>query len=79
MNSQLRLGFIVPLHGKTAVERNRLKRWLREIGRIEMLPIILPAEIVIRALPSAYQAKFTELSAEVRKIALGLANDDLSQ
>ncbi len=79
MNSQLRLGIIVPLHGKTAVERNQLKRRLREIGRIEMLPIILPAEIVIRALPSAYQAKFAELCAEVRKIAVGIANADLSQ
>ena len=33
-----RLGFVVAKHGHRIVERNRVKRRLREIGRIELLP-----------------------------------------
>ena len=34
-----RVGFIVPRHGHSAVERNRLRRRLREIARREWLPL----------------------------------------
>jgi ribonuclease P protein component len=56
------------------VERNLLKRRLREIVRCEILPVILPlaADLVIRAGPHAYGATFdmlrTELTTGVRKL-----------
>ncbi len=67
--SRSRLGLIVPKHGRTIVERNRLKRRLREIGRREILPR-LEAEgrhldILLRARRSAYDAGFTELRSEL--------------
>ena len=53
-----RAGIIVPRYGHTIVERNRLKRRLREFVRTEWLPHALaqqPApEILVRARPQAY-------------------------
>jgi ribonuclease P protein component len=56
------------------VERNRLKRRLREIVRQEILPAIptLAADLVVRAGPRAYEATFemlrTELKAGIQQI-----------
>jgi ribonuclease P protein component len=55
------------------VERNRLKRRLREIVRIELLPLMSrPADVVVRTGPRAYEASFetlrTELVAGVSRI-----------
>jgi ribonuclease P protein component len=61
-----RLGIIVPKHGKTAVERNRLKRRLREIVRAEDLP--QGADVVIRAGPKAYAMSFRTLQDRVREL-----------
>src|SRR5690348_4134888 len=35
-----RIGFVVPKHGHTSVERNRLKRRLRELGRLRVLDVL---------------------------------------
>lgn len=67
--SRSRLGFIVPKHGHTIVERNRLKRRLREIGRVEVLPLLRSAEaetdVLIRARKEAYEAGFHDLRSEL--------------
>ncbi len=68
-----RVGIIVPKHRHSIVERNRLKRRLREIVRREILPHVLtPADIVIRAGPRAYAASFetlrTELTTGMRRV-----------
>jgi len=48
------------------VERNRLKRRLREIVRLDILPgISIAADIVVRAGPHAYDAAFDILRAEL--------------
>lgn len=64
-----RLGLVVPKHRRTIVERNRVKRRIREIGRIEVLPRLRNAEahvdVVIRARPGAYDASFAELKTEL--------------
>jgi ribonuclease P protein component len=67
------VGIIVPKHRHSIVERNRLKRRLREIIRQDILPLIsVPVDIVVRAGPRAYEASFdmlrTELTTGVRRV-----------
>ena len=70
-----RLGLVVPKHRHTIVERNRVKRRLREIGRVEVLPRLraagCPVDVLIRARPEAYQATFGTLRAELIRWAEG--------
>jgi len=65
-----RVGFIVPLHGHSAVERNRLRRRLREIARREWLPLAWECDphldVLIRSREGAYGSSFEELRAFVR-------------
>jgi ribonuclease P protein component len=60
-----RFGAVVPKHRHTIVERNRLRRRLREIGRREVLPGLRACgsrvDILVRARPEAYAASFAEL------------------
>lgn len=55
-----RIGIVVPRHGHGAVERNLLKRRLRELARRELLPGLERGErnidIILRARREAYQA-----------------------
>jgi len=57
-----RVGFVVPKHGKSSVERNLLKRRLRELARTIILPRMAPVDVVIHARPSAYRLRFDELA-----------------
>lgn len=67
--SRSRLGFIVPKHGHTIVERNQLKRRLREIGRVEVLPRLrdpdAEVDLLIRARGEAYEADFHDLRSQL--------------
>lgn len=56
-----RAGIIVPKYSHSAVDRNRVKRRLREIVRLEVLPALPNVDVVVRALPSAYTADIAEL------------------
>ena len=64
-----RLGVVVPKHKRTIVERNRLKRRLRELGRTVLLPALgnrgAAADVLLRARPEAYTASFASLRDEV--------------
>ncbi len=68
-----RLAVVVPKHGRKIVERNRLKRWLRESGRLELLPRCrdrgVELDVLIRARAAAYEAGFQQLRQEVRALA----------
>lgn len=67
---QSRVGVVVPKYGKNSVERNLLKRRLKELVRIEVLPVLqsVPAiDLVIKTAPRAYTRTFDELREEVRK------------
>lgn len=71
-----RAGFIVPLYRHGAVQRNRLKRRLRELVRLELLPLLAtlpPMDVVLRALPHAYARDFDALQGDVRGVARQLA------
>ena len=61
----------MPKHRHTIVERNRLKRRIREIGRTDVLPALRACagpDLIIRALPGAYALGFEELRAEIRSV-----------
>jgi len=67
-----RIGIIVPRYQHSAVDRNRLKRRLREILRREWTePVIAGAarDVVVRAAPSAYRADFAALRADLKQLA----------
>lgn len=68
-----RLGVVVPKHKRRIVERNRVKRRLREIGRTVVLPALdgagVPLDVLLRARPEAYGASFAELRDELRALA----------
>jgi len=72
-----RVGLIVPKQKRTSVERNRLKRRLRELSRTRLLPQLPPVDLVIRTLPEAYDASFDELAREIGKVGERLSTMQL--
>lgn len=63
-----RIGLIVPKHKHTAIDRNRLRRRLRELTRIQLLPAVVRGEALIRAKADAYEVSFSELREEIATI-----------
>ena len=69
---------MVPRHRQTAVDRNRLKRRLRELVRIELLPSLrrLPAvDVAIRARAEAYGVGVEPLRTDVQFIQTRVTTD----
>lgn len=64
-----RVGVIVPRHRHSIVQRNLVKRRLREVLRLEVLPRLeacgLAADVIVRARRDAYGASFQVLSDEL--------------
>jgi ribonuclease P protein component len=64
-----RFGQVVPKHRHDLVERNRLRRRLREIGRRDVIPRLWQAgarvDFLVRAKRQAYDATFDELRGEI--------------
>ncbi|HYJ79698.1 MAG TPA: ribonuclease P protein component [Longimicrobiaceae bacterium] len=67
-----RLGVVVPKHRHEIVERNRVKRRLREIGRTVVLPGLrnsgVAVDVLLRARPEAYLAPFGDLRDDLRAL-----------
>ena len=66
-----RIGIIVPKHRHTVVERNRLKRRLRELTRTQwpaLFAAMPPRDVALYALPSAYGASFEALHGDVQRL-----------
>jgi ribonuclease P protein component len=61
----------VPKYKHGSVDRNRLKRRLREIVRTGVLPQlgapVGPVDVVVRALPHAYDAPFETLQGQLAR------------
>ena len=55
------------------MERNRLKRRLRELARTRLLPVLPPTDLVIRPRPEAYAASFDALARQVERAGGQLA------
>jgi ribonuclease P protein component len=68
------VAIVVPRHQHSAVDRNRLKRRLRELVRVELLPPLRAesVDIAIRARREAYAAEFGALRADVLAIVAAL-------
>ena len=63
------MGLIVPKYGHTTVERNQLKRRLREIVRIRLLAGLPPSlDVVVWTKPGAYSAGFSTLANELMHV-----------
>ncbi|MGH7448642.1 MAG: ribonuclease P protein component, partial [Longimicrobiales bacterium] len=64
-----RVGVVVPKHRHTIVERNVVRRRLREVLRIEVLPRLaacgLAADVLVRARRDAYGVPYDELRNEL--------------
>ncbi|MFW6088129.1 MAG: ribonuclease P protein component [Gemmatimonadota bacterium] len=65
-----RIGVVVPRHGRTIVERNRLRRRLRELLRTGWLAEErerdAPRDLLVRASAGAYARSFAELRCDLR-------------
>lgn len=72
MGSQTRVGFVVPKFKHSSVERNRLKRRLRELSRTRLLPADVAADVVFRIRPDAYGASFEALTTDVERALVQL-------
>ena len=68
-----RVGFVIPRYKHSAVDRNRLKRRLRELVRLELLPTLRPMDLVLRVSPVAYTRDFELLRNELLQAARQLA------
>ena len=68
-----RFGVIVPKYGHTIVRRNQLKRRLREIGRLDVLPrlnaVSAGADFLVRARREAYAISYQRLRDQLVKVA----------
>jgi ribonuclease P protein component len=64
-----RVAIVVPRFDRTAAARNVVKRRLRELVRRELLPTLPALDVVLRASPACYQAKFGALLEAVRDLA----------
>lgn len=67
--SYARVGLVVPRHGRRIVDRNRLKRRLRELLRQFILPRLdragLAVDVLVRARREAYDAGYRQLREEL--------------
>jgi len=70
-----RVGFVIPKYKQSGVDRNRLKRRLREIVRLYVLPDLPSLDLVIRVFPSAYGRDVAALQQDVLQAVRRLARD----
>lgn len=63
----------MPRYSESAVNRNRLKRRLRELARTRLLPTAPLMDVVIRARPEAYGVAFDALEADLTRVVTRLA------
>ena len=69
----VRVAIVVPKFSFTIVRRNKLKRRLRELTRLHVLPRQCSCDLVIRARREAYDATFDGLLDEIQGLATQLA------
>ena len=69
-----RVAVVVGKHGRPVVERNRLRRRLRELMRIHVIPDFAGVDLVLYASASAYDLEFDELTGEAISIKTQLAS-----
>jgi ribonuclease P protein component len=77
-----RVGIVVPKHRRRVVDRNRVKRRLRELSRRELLPRLreegFQLDLLIRARKEAYEASYLQLRKELLEVTEELCSGRLS-
>ena len=77
-----RVGFIVPKYQRHVVDRNRVKRRLRELSRKELLPRMreegLSVDLLVRARRKAYEASYRQLRRELLEVTEELCSGRFS-
>lgn len=76
-----RVGIIVPKYKRSIVERNRLRRRLRELVRLKLLPVLreqsgaqgTAMDVLIRTFPKTYEMTFDELARAVDRLVTRIA------
>ena len=71
-----RIGLIVPKHKHSAIDRNRLRRRLRELIRIQLVPIVAKGDTLIRAKAEAYEISFAGLRADIDSVGRWITGVD---
>lgn len=66
---------ITPKFGRTAVERNRLRRRLKELMRAILFVLPEPRDYLVRACPDAYDLSYAALSAALADLTARAAGD----
>jgi ribonuclease P protein component len=69
----VRVAVIVAKFSFSAAQRNKLKRRLRELVRLHMLPVLAPMDLLVRARREAYEATFELLRDDIAAAATQLA------
>lgn len=67
-----RVGLIIPRFKHSAVARNLVKRRLRELVRLELLPTGLLVDVVLRIRPEAYGASYENLASDIAQALVQL-------
>ena len=66
------MGVVVPRHRRRIVDRNRVKRRIREVCRREVLPRLrdsdLSLDLLIRARREAYETSYRQLRKELVEV-----------
>ena len=73
------MAVIVGKYGHGIVERNQLRRRIRELARIRLIPLYKGLDLIIRALPGAYAATFEQLGQDVDQIRTQLSSFPVSK
>jgi len=63
-----RVGIVVPKHKHKTVDRNRVKRRLRELVRSKLLPGLQGIDVLVRAKPEAYDSSYSQLAGDIGTI-----------
>ena len=69
-----RVAVVIGKHGRSVVKRNRLRRRLRELVRIHIIPHFARVDLVLYASPSAYDLEFAALARETISIKTQLVS-----
>lgn len=75
-----RFGVIVPKHRHRIVDRNRVRRRLKEIGRQEVLSLLrerrCAVDVLVRARREAYSTGYDELKTQLVRVVEGICSGE---
>ncbi len=69
-----RAGVVVGKHGHSVVERNKLRRRLRELIRLHVIPDFAGIDLVLYAGSSTYSLGFEKLAGEIIRMKVQLTS-----